>query len=76
VQKGVQLPYKKTYQHKKGYYKKQYCSSAKECGQCPFRTSCIGGRAGYKKIEETVDKPLYDEMHQRLLTPYAKRMKS
>jgi len=75
VAKGVHLPYKKTYQDKKGYYKKQYRSSAKDCGHCPLRTSCIGGRADYKKLEETIDKPLYDQMHQRLQTPYAKRMK-
>jgi transposase len=73
--KGVHLPYKKTYQDRKGYYKKQYRSSAKDCGHCPLRTSCIGGRADYKKIEDTVDKPLYDQMHERLKTPYAKKMK-
>lgn len=73
--KGVHLPYKKTYQDKKGYYKKQYRSSAKDCGKCPLRTSCIGGRADYKKIEETIDKPLYDQMHARLQTPYARKMK-
>jgi len=73
--KGVHLPYKKTYQDKKGYYKKQYRSSAKDCGHCPLRTTCIGGRADYKKIEDTLDKYLYDQMHQRLQTLYAKRMK-
>ncbi len=73
--KGIHLPYKKTYQDKKGYYKKQYRSSAKDCGHCPLRTTCIGGRADYKKIEDTVDKYLYDQMHLRLQTPYAKRMK-
>jgi IS5 family transposase len=73
--KGVHLPYKKTYGDKKGYYKKQYRSSAKDCGHCPLRTSCIGGRADYKKIEDTVDKHLYDQMHLRLQTPYAKGMK-
>lgn len=73
--KGVHLPYKKTYQDKKGYYKKQYRSSAKDCGHCPLRTSCIGGRADYKKLEETIDKPLYDQMHERLQTLYAKKMK-
>lgn len=73
--KGVHLPYKKTYGDKKGYYKKQYRSSAKDCGHCPLRTTCIGGKADYKKIEETVDKPLYDEMHQRLQTPYAGKIK-
>jgi len=73
--RGIHLPYKKTYQDKKGYYKKQYRSSAKDCGKCPLKTSCIGGRADYKKLEETTDKYLYDEMHQRLQTAYAKRMK-
>ena len=75
VAKGVHLPYKKTYQNKKGYYKKQYRSSAKDCARCPLRTNCIGGRADYKKLEETIDKPLYDRMHQRLQTTYAKAMK-
>ncbi len=73
--KGIHLPYKKTYQDKKGYYKKQYRSSAKDCGKCPLRTSCIGGRADYKKIEETTDKHLYDQMHRRLQSSYAKKMK-
>ncbi len=73
--RGVHLPYKKTYQDKKGYYKKQYRSSAKDCGNCPLRTTCIGGSADYKKLEETIDKPLYDQMHHRLQTPYARRMK-
>lgn len=73
--RGIKLPYKKTYQDKKGYYKKQYRSSAKDCSQCPLRRQCIGGRADYKKIENTTDKYLYDQMHQRLQTPYAKAMK-
>ena len=74
-ERGIKLLYKKTYQDKKGYYKKQYRSSAKDCGHCPLRTVCIGGRADYKKIENTTDKHLYDQMHQRLQTPYAKTMK-
>lgn len=74
-ERGIQLPYKKTYQDKKGYYKKQYRSSAKDCGHCPLRTVCIGGIADYKKIEDTVDKHLYDQMHARLQTRYAKMMK-
>ena len=73
--RGIKLPYKKTYQDKKGYYKKQYRSSAKDCGSCPLRTACIGSRADYKKIENTTDKHLYDQMQQRLETGYAKSMK-
>jgi hypothetical protein len=65
----------KTYQDNKGYYKKQYRSSAKDCGSCPLRSTCIGGRADYKKIEDSVDKPLYDEMPLRLQSAKAKWMK-
>jgi transposase len=74
-ERGAKLPYKKTYQDKKGYYKKQYRSSSLDCKHCPLRGSCIGNRADYKKIEHTTDKPLYDQMHQRLQTAYAKAMK-
>lgn len=74
-QRGAKLPYKKTYQDKKGYYKKQYRSSSLDCKNCPLRNSCIGNRADYKKIEHTTDKPLYDQMHQRLQTTYARAMK-
>lgn len=74
-ERGIELPYKKTYQDNKGYYKKQYRSSAKDCGSCPLRSTCIGGRADYKKIEDSVDKPLYDEMHARLQSGKAKWMK-
>ena len=35
---------------------------------------CFVG-ADYKKLEETIDKPLYDQMHIRLQTHYAKKMK-
>ena len=74
-ERGVQLLYKRTYQDNRGYYKKQYRSSAKDCGSCPLRATCIGGSADYKKIEESIDKPLYDEMHARLQTGKAKWMK-
>ena len=74
-EKGVKLPYKKTYQDKKGYYKKQYRSSSLDCKKCPLRMSCIGNRADYKKIEHTTDKALYEQMLQRLQTAYAKAMK-
>lgn len=74
-ERGVKLPYKKTYKDRKGYSKKQYRSSAKDCAHCPLRKICIGGRADYKKIEDTTDKYLYDAMHERLQTQKAKQMK-
>lgn len=52
-----------------------YRSSEKVCGSCPLREACCGKNTRFKKITETVDKHLYDEMHERLQTPQAKRMK-
>src|SRR5690606_10790111 len=57
-----------------GYQMKVYRSSAKDCGHCPLRSKCIG-KSDYKKIDDTIDKPLYDRMHARLQTNKAKRMK-
>lgn len=74
-ERGTRLLYKKTHQDKKGYYKKQYRSSSLDCRNCPLRNTCIGEKADYKKIEDTVDKPLYDQMHHRLQSPYARWMK-
>ena len=53
---------------------KSYRSSSKDCKDCPLRSNCIG-KSDFKKIEDTVDKPLYDKMHARLQTRKAKRMK-
>lgn len=52
-----------------------YRSSEKVCGTCPLRESCCGKNTKFKKITESVDKPLYDEMHERLKSSHAKRMK-
>ena len=71
---GVKLPYKKTYIDSKGYQRKHYRSSPLDCRDCPLRKTCIG-RSDFKKIEDTVDKYLYDEMHLRLQTRKAKKMK-
>ena len=68
------MPYKKTYTDRKGYQKKHYRSSPLDCRDCPLQRNCIG-KSDFKKIEDTVDKPLYDEMHQRLQTPKARKMK-
>ena len=51
-----------------------YRSSALNCRHCPLRSTCIG-KNDCKKIENTVDKYFYDEMHQRLQTRKARRMK-
>jgi transposase len=52
-----------------------YRSSERVCGTCEFREACCGKNTRFKKITESVDKHLYDEMHERLKSQHAKRMK-
>jgi transposase len=59
-----------------GYPMKEYRSSRKDCGPCPLRQTCIGKVAFEKRIRETLDKPYYDKMHERLKSPYARKMKT
>ncbi len=72
--RGVHLPFKKLTTTSLGYQMKVYRSSARDCGPCPLRSVCIG-KSDYKKIDDTIDKPLYDRMHARLQTHKARRMK-
>lgn len=71
--KGKKIQFKKI-KDNNGHAAKEYRSSRKDCGPCPLRVSCIG-KSPEKKIVDTIDKPYYDKMHERLKTPYAKRMK-
>ena len=68
------LLYKKTGKNSVGYEMHVYRSSAKDCGNCPLRKQCIG-TSDFKKIDDSIYKPHYDKMHERLKTKYAKQMK-
>lgn len=57
-----------------GYAIREYRSSRKDCAHCPLRSTCIG-KSFEKSIRDTVDKPYYDKMHERLKTSYARKMK-
>src|SRR5215212_9848320 len=63
--RGVHLPFKKLITTSLGYKMKVYRSSAKDCGPCPLRSVCIG-KSDFKKIDDSIDKPYYDRMHERL----------
>lgn len=65
------LPYKRTLTDSKGYTKRIYRSDNSKCKDCPLRTTCIG-KSDFKKIEDSIDKPYYDRMYQRLQTRKAK----
>jgi transposase len=51
---------------------KAYRSSITVCKNCELRASCLGLKTMHKQINDTFDKPLYDAMHKKMQTPYAK----
>ena len=50
----------------KGYSKNIYRSSERDCKDCPLRAECCGKVAKFKKLDDSIHKPLYDEMHEKL----------
>lgn len=68
------LPHKRTAPNSNGYVMKTYRSSETVCKNCVLKAQCIG-KSNFKKIDESIDKPLYDEMHERLQTRKSKHMK-
>jgi len=71
IQKGGRqafLAFKGIRTDSKGYQKKTYRSSEKDCRDCPLREQCCGKVSKFKKLDESIHKPLYDRMHQKLTT--------
>ncbi len=60
------LSYKGEKTDSKGYSKHIYRSSEKDCKNCPLRKECCGSVTKFKKIDDSIHKPLYDKMHQKL----------
>lgn len=50
----------------KGYTKKTFRSSESDCKNCPLREQCCGKVSKFKKLDESIHKPLYDRMHKKL----------
>jgi IS5 family transposase len=50
----------------KGYEKKTYRSSESDCKNCPLRQQCCGKVTKFKKLDDSIHKPLYDKMHKKL----------
>lgn len=67
------LPYKNTVKNHGNYEVHVYRSSAKDCRDCPFSAGCLGKNKS-KKLTHTVDKPLYDEMHLRMMAGKGRRL--
>jgi transposase len=51
-----------------------YKTTVKDCSDCPFKTTCANS-VGYKTIEDSVSKHLYDQMHYRMQTNNGTKMR-
>ena len=67
------LPFKKIHHDANGYTKREYRSDYSRCKDCPLKSTCLS-KTNYKKIEDSIYRPYYDRMHEKLKTPYAKRI--
>jgi transposase len=66
------LLHKGTYQMSENVYNKEYRVSRKECNGCPLKTNCSAFKKTGTAIRDTVDKPYYQRMHERMQTKKAK----
>lgn len=67
------LEFKNISKDKNEHSRREYRSSATVCGSCPLKEECIG-KSSSKKLTDSLDKPIYDQMHEKMQTSYAKRM--
>jgi hypothetical protein len=54
--------------------KKIYESNISDCKNCPLKGSCANAK-GFKKLIDSMDKPLYEYMQQRIESRKGKQMK-
>lgn len=59
------LSYKGEKTDSKGYVKRSYRSSKRDCRTCPLRVQCCGKKTNFKKIDDSIHKELYDKMHEK-----------
>lgn len=72
---GLTLTYRGTYLTGNNWTK-EYRGAARTCGECAYRESCEAYKMKNTRvvINETLDKPYYDQMHQRMQTRKARRL--
>ncbi len=71
---GKKLPFKKIIDRKSNGINKVYRSSSTDCKDCPLKTKCLGSMKN-KQLMDTIDKPYYDQMYERVKTRKGRQMK-
>jgi transposase len=74
--KGVHLPFRRveSAHNKPTILKKIYESNISDCKNCPLKKGCANAK-GFKKLTDSMDKPLYEYMQQRVESRKGKQMK-
>jgi hypothetical protein len=70
-----ELLYKRTFNGSAGGFKKEYRASAKDCGVCSLRSSCLTGKSKEKKIEITIHHKAYRKAYERQRSWLGRKMK-
>jgi transposase len=75
---GAKLPFKRIHTDKRDQSQyKLYDSSRKDCRKCPHKSSCIKSASyKHKHLEDTLYKPYYDRMHEKMKSVKGKRMRN
>jgi transposase len=73
---GVRLPFRRieSAYNKPTILKKIYESNISDCKNCSLKSSCANAK-GFKKLVDSIDKPLYEYMQQRIESRKGKQMK-
>jgi len=73
---GVHLPFRRieSAYDKPAILKKIYESNISDCKNCPVKHGCANAK-GFKKLVDSMDKPLYEYMQQRVESIKGKQMK-
>jgi transposase len=74
-QRGVKLTFKGIRNYSDRGSMKQYRATIKDCSECVLRKHCIGEKGNCKGLADSIDKKLFDEMHERMQSSYARKMK-
>jgi transposase len=74
---GVRLPFRRieSAHNEPTVLKKIYESNISDCKNCPFKEICAN-KKGFKKLVDSVDKPLYEYMQRQVESPKGRQMKS
>jgi transposase len=66
------LTFRGIYQSLDGVFNKEYRADRKECNKCPLKSTCSAYKEKGTVIKETVDRPYYQRMHERMQSKKAK----